>query len=315
MRQERIGFLLMRDFTHLAFSCALEPLRIANFVSGAPLYDWVLLSGDGAAVECSNGAVTQVAGTMDGAGRLDRLFVISGLNVPDHTSADILAQLRRARAHGVRIGAICSGAYVLAKAGLLDGREAAMHWAWHDRMAAEFPKLTLRRSVFVIGDRFDTASGGTASADMILHLIARAHGRELALEVSDQMLYNAVRDSRAEQRLSPQSRYGIRSKHLTRALRIIEDNVQQPLSPSAIAQELGVSVRQLERLFNKYLGTSPSRFIMDQRLMRAQALLQQTDQTVVEIALSCGFSSAAHFAKVYGARYGMSPGKHRAVSV
>ena len=310
-RPTHFAFLLLEEFTHLAFSCAVEPLRIANHVSVEELYTWSLLSPDGEKATCSNGAVTLVEGGLSPLERADYLFVISGMNVPDHVTPDILRFLRRERAHGTRIGAICSAAYVLAKAGFLDGQDAALHWAWHELFEEEFPRVGLRKSVFVAEGEFFTASGGTAAADMMLHFIALEHGRDLAIEVSDQMVYNAVREGAAEQRLSLQSRHGIRSEHLINAIRKIEDNIETPMAPSEISEELGISTRQLERLFEKYLKTSPKRFIMNIRLQKARALIQQTDNPVSDIAMACGFSSTSHFSKVYSAQFGASPLRHR----
>ncbi len=310
-RPTHIAFVLLEEFTHLAFSCAIEPLRIANHVSERPLYVWTLLSADGKQVACSNGSVTLVDAGFDPLEKVDHLFVVSGLNVPDYVMPDLLHFLRRERAHGTRIGAICSGAYVLARAGFLDDHDAALHWAWHELFEEEFPRVGLRKSVFVADDEFWTASGGTAAADMMLHLIAQEHGRDLAIETSDQMVYNSVREGAAEQRLSLQSRHGIRSEHLIRAIRMIEDGLEAPLSPSVIAEDLGISTRQLERLFGKYLRTSPKRFIMDMRLQKARALIQQTDNPVSDIAMACGFSSTSHFSKVYSAQFGSSPLRHR----
>jgi len=122
------AFLLVPEFSHLAFSCALEPLRIANLVSGQELYRWSLLSDNGSSATCSNGSVTLVGGGLEPQKHVDRLFLISGINVHLHVKPEILRFLRRERAAGTPLGAICSGAYVLAKAGFLDGVETAVHW-------------------------------------------------------------------------------------------------------------------------------------------------------------------------------------------
>lgn len=304
---QHFSFFLLPEFTHIAFSCALEPLRIANLVSGKPLYSWSLLSEDGKTATCSNGSVTLTDGGLDATRRCDRLFVISGVDVQAHTTAPVLAWLRRMRAQGVPLGAICSGAYVLAKAGFLDGVETAIHWAWHDVMTEEFPEVRLVRNVFVARERIITASGGTAAADLMLHLIGQAHGLDLATEVADQMVYNAVREGTAAQRVSVQSRHGMRNEHLKRAIAMMENQLENPVSPSIIAEELGISTRQLERLFGRYLNSTPKHYYMEQRLQRAQTLLVQTEQSVTEIAMACGFQSTSHFSKVFRAHFGKSP--------
>ncbi len=301
------AFLLLQEFSHLAFSCALEPLRIANLVSGKPLYRWSLISADGQTATCSNGSVTLVNGGMAPLRHVDRLFLISGINVQNHAAPDVLGYLRRERVAGTPLGAICSGAYVLAKAGFLDGMEAAIHWEYHDPFTEEFPKVKLVRNVFVARERIITASGGTAAADLMLHLIGRQHGAELATAVADQMVYNAVREGTAAQRVSLQSRHGMRNEHLMRAIALMEECIEDPVSPSLIAEQLGISTRQLERLFGRYLNSSPKHYFMEMRLNRARNLLVQTDHSITEIAMACGFRSNSHFSKAFRGHYGTSP--------
>jgi len=305
-------FFLLPEFTHIAFSCALEPLRIANLVSGTTLYRWTLASEDGQTATCSNGSVTLTQAGMEPTRHVDRLFVISGTNVQAHTTGPLLNWLRRERASGTPLGAICSGAYVLAKAGFLDGVETAVHWAWHDLFLEEFPDVRLVRNVFVAREKILTASGGTAAADLILHLIGKAHGADLATEVADQMVYNAVREGTAAQRVSLQSRHGMRNEHLVRAIAIMDETIENPIPPSFIAEQLGISTRQLERLFGRYLNSTPKHYFIEKRLHRAQNLLVQTEQSITEIAMACGFQSASHFSKVYRAHFGNSPIQQRA---
>lgn len=309
---QHFSFFLLPEFTHIAFSCALEPLRIANLVSGKPLYRWSLISEDGQTATCSNGSVTLTDAGMENGRRTDRLFVISGLNAQNHTTPKVLNWLRRERAAGTPLGAICSGAYVLARAGFLDGVETAVHWAWHDLFLEEFPEVRLVRNVFVARERIITASGGTAAADLMLHLIGKAHGPDLATEVADQMVYNAVREGTAAQRVSIQSRHGMRNEHLKRAIAIMEASLETPVSPGLIAEELGISTRQLERLFGRYLNSTPKHYYMEMRLHRAQNLLVQTEQSVTEIAMACGFQTTSHFSKVYRSHFGRSPLVQRA---
>jgi transcriptional regulator GlxA family with amidase domain len=309
---QHFSFFLLPEFTHIAFSCALEPLRIANLVSGKPLYRWTLLSEDGRTATCSNGSVTLTDGGMEPGRKTDRLFLISGLNVQSHTTSKVLSWLRRERAAGTPLGGICSAAYVLAKAGFLDDVETALHWAWHDLFTEEFPEVRLVRNVFVARGKIITASGGTAAADLMLHLIGRAHGEDLATEVADQMVYNAVREGTAAQRVSIQSRHGMRNEHLKRAIAIMEEAIENPISPSLIAEDLGISTRQLERLFGRYLNSTPKHYFMEMRLHRAQNLLVQSEQSVTEIAMACGFQTTSHFSKVYRAHFGRSPIAQRA---
>jgi transcriptional regulator GlxA family with amidase domain len=223
-----------------------------------------------------------------------------------HTS-NLLAAIRHERTKGVQIGALCSGAYILAKAGMLDGVRAAVHWEFHDLFMEEFPLVDLCRNVFVADEKFITASGGTASADLMLHLIERAHGADLAIAVADQMVYTSAREATVEQRASIQSRYGMRNSYIVEAIRMMVDAIEDPVSPSFIATKIGISTRQLERVFGRYLNCSPGKYYMDMRLQKAQRLLIQTELSVTEIGLSCGFGSSGHFSRVYRAHYGITP--------
>lgn len=300
-------FLLVENFTHIAFSCAVEPLRIANLVSGRELYRWSYVSENGETATSSNGTVTLVHHGLEDIPRCTRLFVLSGLGMKDRATPRLLAALRRERARGTPIGALCSGAWLLAEAGFLDGMQAAIHWEFHDAFMEEFPNINLVRNVFVADEKYVTASGGTATADLMLHMIERDHGYDLSVAVSDQMVYNAVRAATAEQRVSLQSREGMRNPHLAKAIQIMHDRLEHPVSPSTIAEEIGISVRQLERLFGKYLNTSPKKYYMELRLERARHLLLQTEKSVTDIALACGFENTGHFGRVYRAAFGVTP--------
>lgn len=305
-------FALVDEFTHLAFSSAVEPLRIANMVSKQELYRWSLASEDGAAATASNGLATQVQHSFAELPPCDWIFVVSGINLRQKRLRGLISALRRARSCGTPIGAVCSASYVLAKAGFLDGQKAATHWEYHDGFKEEFPDVQLVDSVFVAGEKFVTASGGTAAADLMLHLIERDHGYDLAVAVADQMVYNAVRGSEAAQRVSIQSRKGIRNAHMMQAVELMRGNLNAPLSPGQIAEMIGISTRQLERLFDRYLGTSPKKYYMEMRLERAHHLLLQTERGITDVALACGFVDTGHFGRVYRTRFGVSPARQRA---
>jgi transcriptional regulator GlxA family with amidase domain len=280
---------------------------IANLIKGEPLYSWSLGAENGETVRASNETVTLVNHGLDDLPRCDRLFVLSGLEMRNRITPALLTMLRRERARATNIGALCSGAYILAKAGFLDGQKCAIHWDYHDSFMEEFPEIPLVRNVFVADEKHITASGGSATADLMLHLIERDHGRDLAVAVADQMVYTAVRESTAEQRVSLQSRNGMRNPHLTKAIARMQAHIEEPISPSIIAEELGISTRQLERLFGRYLNTSPKKYFMELRLERARHLLLQTEMSVTEIACACGFEATGHFTRVYKGAYGVTP--------
>jgi transcriptional regulator GlxA family with amidase domain len=280
-------FLMVGSFSHLAFVNAVEPLRIANRMSGKHLYSWSFMSGNGATATASNGTTMLVDRGFDEDLKCDRLFVVSGNDIRDHVSKPLLAVLRRARAKGIPLGAFCSGAYIFAKAGFLAKRKAALHWEFHPGFSEQFPDVSLVPGVFVEDGPFLTASGGYAAANLMLHLIAQDHGNELALIVSDQMVYNTVRKGSAEQKISFQARSGMRCAKLARAVSIMEDRMDCSVSISEIAAEVGLSTRQLERLFARYLNTTPKKHLTKLRLERARQLFLQTEMTVMEVSIAC----------------------------
>ncbi|MDA5558769.1 GlxA family transcriptional regulator [Shimia sp. MMG029] len=301
-------FALVEDFTHLALSCAVDPLRIANLVSGQELYRWSYSSVDGVQERASDGTVLHAHSSFATIPDCTRLLVVSGLDMQNKSISELLNALRRIdRTRMTGIGALDSGAYLLARGGFLNGMQAAIHWQYHDVMMEEFPEVNTVRNVFVSSEKHITASGGTATADLMLHLIEQDHGAELSADVADQMVYNAAREATAAQKVSLQSRNGMRNAHLTRAIEIMKDSLEEPVSPAVIAAQLNISTRQLERLFGKYLNASPKKYFMELRLEKAQQLLVQTELSVIEVALACGFQSAGHFARVYRTAFGVTP--------
>ena len=311
-KTESFVFYLVDEFAHLAMSCAVEPLRLANLVSGEPLYEWSFASENGRTAVASDGTVMLVHGGFDKRVRSDRLFVLAGSNVKNHLSKPLLSALRRERSHGATIGGLCSASYILAHAGFLDGMRAALHWYYHDAFVEEFPNVELVPSVFVFDEKIITASGGTATADLMLHLISGTHGEDLANQIADQMVYNTVREASAEQKVSVQARHGMRNQRLTEAIKLMSENIEEPLSTKEIAGEVGISTRQLERLFMRYLQSTPSKYYLEMRLQRARNLLLQSERSVTEIAVATGFRSTTHFARVYRGFFGVSPTAQRA---
>jgi len=304
-------FALVEDFTHLAFACAVDPLRIANLLSGKTLYRWSYASQDGRTATGSDGTAVVVQHAFADMPASDRVFVLSGIHMRHKDYRSLIARLRFLERGGAKVGALCSGAYALAKAGFLDGTRAAIHWEYHDSFMEEFPEVNLVRNVYVPDEKYVTASGGTATADLMLHLIEKDHGYDLSVAVADQMVYNAVRNATSSQKVSLQSRNGIRNAHLVRAIQIMRDSLEAPQSSASIARRIGISTRQLERLFGKYLNTAPKKYLMEMRLEKAQHLLLQTEMSVTEIALACGFDNPGNFSRAYKTAFGISPATQR----
>ncbi|WP_050526308.1 GlxA family transcriptional regulator [Pseudorhodobacter aquimaris] len=308
---KRFVFLLLDQFTMLSFASAIEPLRIANRVMGRDAYSWVLAGEGDGFVKCSGGASFALDIGLEEIDREDSVLVCGGIDVQKATTKGVLNWLRREARRGVAIGGLCTGAYALAKAGLLDGRRATIHWENQDGFMEEFEQVSLTRSIFVIdGNRMSTA-GGTASLDMMLRIISVDHGNEVANTVADQLIYSSIRTDQDTQRLSIPTRIGVRHPKLSQVIQIMEGAIEEPISPADLAEDVGMSTRQLERLFRRYLNRSPKRYYMELRLSKARNLLMQTDMSVINVALACGFASPSHFSKCYRAHYSTTPYRER----
>ena len=308
---KRYVFLLLDKFTMLSFASAIEPLRIANRVIGAPVYRWVLAGEGDGVVHCSNGASFALDIGLSEIDREDTVLVCGGIDVQKSTTKGILNWLRREARRGVTIGGLCTGSYALAKAGLLDGRRATIHWENQDGFLEEFEQVKLTRSIFVIdGNRMSTA-GGTASLDMMLKIISSDHGDDVANTVADQLIYSTIRTDQDTQRLSIPTRIGVRHPKLSQVIQMMEQAIEEPISPADLAEDVGMSTRQLERLFRRYLNRTPKRYYMELRLSKARNLLLQTDMSVINVALACGFASPSHFSKCYRAHYSTTPYRER----
>jgi transcriptional regulator GlxA family with amidase domain len=313
-RPERFVFLLLENFTLIAFAGAIEPLRIANRMAGRTLYEWQVVSETGGPVTASNGVVVQADAGLAELGREAAIVVVGGLQVKQAITRSVLTWLRREARRGIAIGAVCTGAQVIAQAGLLDGRRCTIHWENRDSFEEAFPDIELTPNVYVIDrDRY-TAAGGAASTDLMLKLIAQRHGAELANLVADQMIHTSIRSDKDEQRLSIPTRIGVRHPKLATVIHRMEEHIEEPVSPMILARDVGMSTRQLERLFRRYLNRSPKRYYMELRLGKARNLLMQTDMSVINVALACGFASPSHFSKCYRALYKTTPYRERGTS-
>ena len=307
----RFAFVLVDSFSLLSFASALDALRIANRMAEYPLYNWMLLGESGNNVLCSAGTSFRVDYDLLELKRDDTIFLCGGIDIQKNTSKRLLNWLRREARKGLVVAGLCTAAYSMAKAGILDGKKATIHWENQDSFAEEFTNIELTKSVFIIDGARMTTAGGTSSIDLILKIIADDHGEELANAVADQMIYNTIRTDQDTQRLSVPTRIGVRHPKLSMVIKMMENNIEEPISPSSLAKDVRMSTRQLERLFRRYLNRSPKRYYMELRLQKARNLLMQTDMSVINVALACGFASPSHFSKCYRSHYNKTPYRER----
>ncbi len=310
-KPRRFVFVLLDQFTMLCFSAAIESLRIANRTAGRKLYDWIIVGEGGETATCSNGCTFQLDSDLIELDRDDTIMLCGGINIGDATTRKVLNWLRRESRRGTTVAGLCTAGYTMAKAGLLTGKRATIHWENQDSFLEEFEDVNLTKSIFVIDGNRITTAGGTASIDLMLKIVADDHGEDLANAVADILIYSSIRTDQDTQRLSIPTRIGVRHPKLSRVIQLMESNIEDPISPATLAQEVGMSTRQLERLFRRYLTRSPKRYYMELRLSKARNLLMQTDMTVINVALACGFASPSHFSKCYRAHYDTTPYRER----
>lgn len=306
-----VGFLLIPDFALLPYASAIEPLRAANRLSGRALYRWSHISIDGAAAPASNGVAIAADARVGSEMRLDYLFVCAGGNPALFQHQPTFAWLRQLARRGVKIGGVSGGPYLLARANLLSGYRFTIHWEHAPAFLEEYPDLDLRRSLYEIDRDRLTCSGGTAPLDMLHGVIAREHGSELALAVSEWFLQTHVREGAGPQRMPLRERLGIAHAPLLRVIARMEQTIETPEPREDLARLANVSLRQLERLFRQHLGRSLGEHYLALRLDRARDLLRQTSLSILETALACGFASASHFSRSYRERFGHPPRAER----
>lgn len=308
---QTIGFLLLDNFTLISLASTIEPLRMANQLAGRELYRWYTVSLGGTAVRASDGLqVVPDASTETPLG-FDTIIVCGGVGPSRSVKKEHLGWLQSQARSPRRMGAICTGTWALARAGLLDGYEASTHWECLAAMQEAFPRVGLSTRLFTIDRDRATASGGTAPLDMTLTLIGRDHGRELAAGISEMFIYDRVRGEQDQQRVPLKHVLGTTQPKLLEIVALMEANLEEPIGLDELARYVDVSRRQLERLFQRYLNCSPSRYYLKLRLTRARQLLKQTPMSIIDVATACGFVSTPHFSKCYREFFGIPPRDER----
>ncbi len=309
--EREVGFLLVSSFSMLPFIAAIEPLRVANRLSGRSLYSWRLFTVDGEPAIANNGMAQAVDSAIDRAPRLPIVIVCGPYEPSLYQDEKVFGWLRNLARNGTQLGAVDTGSYVLARAGLLNGYRCTIHWENLPGFAQEFPDIEVSSALFEIDRDRMTCAGGTAALDMMLHLIAEHHDHRLATAVAEAFIQDIIRHPDEPQRMNLRSRTGVSHPKLLGCITLMEANLEQPLLHNDLASAVGLSKRQMERLFSRYLDSTPSRYYMDLRLKMARRLLEQTSLPILEVALACGFSSPGHFSHRYRALFGVSPRQER----
>jgi len=319
---ERYVFVLLPRCSLMALGSALDVLTHANQASmeagGGPLYEVQLASVDGRPVSAAGGtqvAVDRSIAMLREQPAPDAVLVVSDTPLPQVGFESVCAALQAWAGEARWIGGIGTGAWLLARAGLLQGHRATLHWAYVPLFAQDFPETVVSSNVFEVDRKRLTCAGGHAALDMLLHCVGTKHGGEIVQQLLSSFSLERPRGAGEPQRVPLAARIGGGQPKLTEAVALMEANVEEPLATEDIARLVGVSRRQLERLFKQYLDSLPSRYYLEMRLGRARGLLQQTSQSVLQVGLACGFSSGPHFSNTYRARFGLTPREQRSQRV
>ncbi|MGR6430460.1 GlxA family transcriptional regulator [Rhizobium sp. PAMB 3174] len=314
-----IVFFLVPNFSMLPFTAAIEALRIANRMLGYNAYKWRMVSTDGKPVFSSSGIAIEAdlplveeRRFLSSDTRPDMVLLCSGINVEEFQNKSVFAWLREIYNRGVAVGSLCTGAYVLAQAGLLKGKRCAIHWENLPGFSEKFPQAEVYADLYEIDGNLYTCAGGTASLDMMLDIIGRDFGESLVNRICEQALTDRVRNPHDRQRLPLRARLGVQNAKVLSIIELMENHLAEPVSLLDIADSAGLSRRQIERLFRQEMGRSPARYYLEIRLDRARHLLVQSNMPIVEVAVACGFVSASHFSKCYREVYNRSPQQERA---
>lgn len=310
----RVSFVIVPRFNMATLITMIEPLRVANYLAPEPLYHWEILSPDGIDIPASNGLSITAAPLDDRNRRGEMVFALASWGAEDYANRELFAWARRQSRDGARLCAVELGCYLLAKAGLLTKGEVATHWSWAPGFQERFPEVTLVEQLYTLEDPVMTCAGGMAGADLMLRLIADREGAGMAAEIADQML-QAGRPGIAPQRRALGQGPGLGTDQflpaLQQAIALIEANIAEPLPVPVVADRLGVSQRQLERLFHRGLGCSVVQFGTLVRLQHARVLLIATKLSVREIATATGFNALSHFASAFRKCFDRRPSDYR----
>jgi transcriptional regulator GlxA family with amidase domain len=307
---QTIGFLLIPGFALMSYASAIEPLRAANLFAGKSLYRWVHIAHKDQIVSSSSGAAVPCTTRVGDELALDLLLVCAGGNPAQFTHRPTLAWLRKLAQRGLRIGGVSGGPFILARAGIMADHRMTIHWEHAPAFAEEFPDLLLTRARYVIDRNRVTCAGGVAPLDLMHALIAEKHGSGLATRTSDWFLHTEIPGG-GPQRASLGERYRIHRRDLIAALELMQNNLSNPLDRGRVAKSIGLSMRQLDRLFRRHLGKSFADHYRSIRLEAAGELLRHSALTITEIAIACGFANASHFSTCFKAENGFSPSTQR----
>jgi transcriptional regulator GlxA family with amidase domain len=307
--------LVLPESSMMTLSSVIDPLRAANRLSRLPLYSWQLVSLNGEAVTLTCGIEIKVDGALSDKASGELLIVVAGFNYHRYASPKTLVTLRLAAKKFNKIFAIEAGTWVLARAGVITHHQVTTHWEDIENLANAFPSLDVGDERFIIDQNIWSSGGASPALDMMLHYLATTQNRSLALDVASVFIYDQSRAPTDAQTIVSLGRIETLEPRLGKCVRIMETNIEEPLSIKEIADRLMLSTKTLETLCHRHLGETPGTYYLRLRLQIARRLVLDTSLTMMEVSVRSGFNSSAAFTRAFSRRYNRNPLKLRKESL
>lgn len=311
-----VAFVLAPNFTLLAFSSFVDTLRLAadDEDRSRPIQcGWTVLSHDMRPIRSSSGVEVVPTLELQDPARFDYVVVVGGILVGPQLPAELTNYLTHAASQGVALVGICTGSFILAQLGLMQNRRCCMSWFHIAEFQARFPTLDASsEALYIVDQNRLTCAGGTSVVHLASHLVEKHCGKRHADKALRIMIEDSMGPAVAVQP-QPFSANRTDDDRVQRAMLLMERNLESPVSLEFVAAHVGLSVRQLERLFKTEIGMTPSHFTLQMRLSHALHLLETTRDPIFDVALRCGFVNHSHFAHYFRTRYGRSPTEMRAL--
>ena len=301
-----VDLLIVPGCSLMTVASSMEPLRSANRQAGRQVFDWRFVSFDGEATVTSAGVQWPVSGQHGPSSRCDILVIVAGYGAAEMTDRKLIAHVYRTARQATLVIGIESGAWLLARTGLLDDHRAATHWEDFEEFAAAFPNVDLRPDRYVVDGRFITTSGASPTFDLMVDLVRQVLGHPAALDVASSFVHDDLRaagDAQVNVTLGDANH----DPRLVRSIRIMETHIDAPVSIAAIAKRVSMSARGLEQLFARQLGETPGTYFLSLRLAAARRFVDNTRLTMTDIASRTGFSSQSALSRAFSRQFGISP--------
>lgn len=308
---EHFGFFLVPDFSMISLAAVVDPLRMANRISNEKLYTWSFYCHQDQTINASNGLPFSPTKMQEDVDELNTLFVVAGIGAQQINDASLLSWLRKLKRQKVNLGSTSTGSLLLAKAGILKQQKCTIHWENIESLTEQYPGLQVTGELYEIDGDIMTCSGGLAGLDLMLQLIALKHGEKLAKDIAEQCIHPAIRPAYEKQRMDLQLRHHTHHPRLLKAVELMRSNIEEVLTCQDIASLVGLSVRQMERLFKVFLSITPSNHYLQLRLERARHLVLQSNLSMLQISTACGFSSTSYFSLCYRKQFNCTPREDR----